>query len=70
MEGLDGVYISCDGGVFVGLVVLKDGCCVCAWGPPGGGDVLYELGKGGEDCGGRGGGGGARERKRKKERIN
>lgn len=31
MEGLDGVYISSDGSVFVGLVVLKDGPCVY-WG--------------------------------------
>lgn len=46
MEGLDGVYISCDGSVFVGLVVLKNRCCVWERGGHGCGR-RYGLGKGG-----------------------
>lgn len=45
MEGLDGVYISCDGSVFVGLVVLKDRWSV--WEREGHGcGTRYGLGKG------------------------
>lgn len=55
MEGLDGVYISCDGSVFVGLAVLKDRCCVWERGGHGCGS-RYRSGKGGrtKEAGARG----------------
>ena len=67
MEGLDGVYISCDGSFFVGLVVLMDRYWLCV----GGNGMGLGEGEKRQRYEGRGGGrGGGKARERKGQEMN